>query len=265
MNYYWGMIVKIMNKKLIYEAGEFLKKAKYPIVLSGAGVSADSGIPTFRNSDSLSTKASYFGYYKNFINDPKLWWEDQLDTNKNEQRTKFRNSVEQAIPNPSHYAIAELELNNIIKHVITQNVDELHYRAGSKNVIEIHGSRYKCRCVECEKRFSRELMDISILPPICECGGIIKFDTVLFGEAIPRSVLKNCIDVVSKSDFILVVGTSSLVNPSANFPKYIKKNGGMIVEANINTTPISSIAKITLRGSTSNILPILSDYILKKN
>ena len=136
---------------------------------------------------------------------------------------------------------------------------------GSKNITEIHGSRYKCRCIKCEKRFNRNSVDTLILPPTCECGGIIKFDTVLFGEPIPQAVLNKCIEVVSMSDFILVVGTSNLVNPSAKFPRYIKKNGGIIVEVNTNSTPISVISDVILRGSTSDSLPKLLDNISKKN
>lgn len=169
------------------------------------------------------------------------------------------------MPNKAHIALAQLEERGFIKHIITQNVDELHSRAGSKNITEIHGSRYKCRCIKCEKRFNRNSVDTLILPPTCECGGIIKFDTVLFGEPIPQAVLNKCIEVVSKSDFILVVGTSNLVNPSAKFPRYIKKNGGIIVEVNTNSTPISVISDVILRGSTSDSLPKLLDNISKKN
>ncbi len=257
--------IKTFTEELINETAEYLIKANYPIVLSGAGISAESGIPTFRKNDSESTKASYFGNYKNFIEDPKSWWENQLDSSSNPKRTKFRESVEKALPNKAHIALAQLEERGYIKHIITQNVDELHSKAGSKNITEIHGSRYKCRCIKCEKRYYRNLVNTSILPPTCDCGGIIKFDTVLFGEPIPKSILTKCIEVVSKSDFILVVGTSTLVNPSAKFPRYIKKKGGIIVEVNTNSTPISVISDVILRGSTTDSLPELLDNISKRN
>ena len=101
---------------------------------------------------------------------------------------------------------------------------------------------------------------MKILPPICECGGIIKYDTVLFGEPIPKNILEDCVSIINKADLILVTGTSTLVNPSASFPVLIKKNGGIIIEANTMSTTISKIADIVLRGSTSETLPELSDF-----
>ena len=135
-----------MDKKDIEKAQNYLLKSSYPIVLSGAGISADSGIPTFRSDSKLNnnfTKPIYFGHYKYFMKNPKKWWEDQLDFISNPDRTKFRHAVENAKPNKGHYALAKLQKNNYVKNIITQNVDELHTRSGSKNVLEIHGSRYK--------------------------------------------------------------------------------------------------------------------------
>ena len=252
-----------MDKKDIEKAQNYLLKSSYPIVLSGAGISADSGIPTFRSDSKLNnnfTKPIYFGHYKYFMKNPKKWWKDQLDFSSNPGRTKFRHAVENAKPNKGHYALTKMQKNNYVKNIITQNVDELHTRSGSKNVLEIHGSRYKCRCIKCGLRFLRESISFKILPPICECGGIIKYDTVLFGEQIPKKILEDCVKIINKADLILVIGTSTLVNPAASFPVHIKKNGGIIIEANTMSTPISKIADIVLRGSTSETLPELSDF-----
>ena len=252
-----------MDKKYILEARNYLLKSSYPIVLSGAGISADSGIPTFRSDSKLNnnfTKPIYFGHYKYFMKNPKKWWKDQLDFSSNPGRTKFRHAVENAKPNKGHYALTKMQKNNYVKNIITQNVDELHTRSGSKNVLEIHGSRYKCRCIKCGLRFLRESISFKILPPICECGGIIKYDTVLFGEQIPKKILEDCVKIINKADLILVIGTSTLVNPAASFPVHIKKNGGIIIEANTMPTPISKIADVVLRGSTSETLPELSDF-----
>ena len=252
-----------MDKKYIVKAQNYLLKSSYPIVLSGAGISADSGIPTFRSESKLnnnSTKPVYFGHYKYFMKNPKKWWKDQLDFTSNPGRTKFRHAVENAKPNKGHYALTKMQKNNYVKNIITQNVDELHTRSGSKNVLEIHGSRYKCRCIKCGLRFSRELISLKILPPICECGGIIKYDTVLFGEPIPKKILEDCVKIINKADLILVTGTSTLVSPAASFPVHIKKNGGIIIEANTMPTIISKIADVVLRGSTSETLPELSDF-----
>ncbi len=252
-----------MDKKDIVKAQNYLLKSSYPIVLSGAGISADSGIPTFRSDSKLNnnfTKPIYFGHYKYFMKNPKKWWEDQLDFNSNQGRTKFRHAVENAKPNKGHYALTKMQKNNNVKNIITQNVDELHTRSGSKNVLEIHGSRYKCRCIKCGLRFPRESISFKILPPICECGGIIKYDTFLFGEPIQKKILEDCVKIINKADLILVTGTSTLVNPAASFPVHIKKNGGIIIEANTMPTPISKIADVVLRGSTSETLPALSDF-----
>ena len=137
-----------MNKKDMVKAQNYLLKSSYSIVLSGAGISADSGIPTFRSESNIknnSTKPVYFGHYKYFKKNPKKWWEDQLDFANNPERTKFRHAVENAKPNKGHDAVTKLQKNNIIKNIITQNVDELHTKSGSEDVLEIHGSRYKCR------------------------------------------------------------------------------------------------------------------------
>ena len=252
-----------MDKKDIVKAQNYLLKSSYPIVLSGAGISADSGIPTFRSDSKLNnnfTKPIYFGHYKYFMKNPKKWWKDQLDFSSNPGRTKFRHAVENAKPNKGHYALTKMQKNNYVKNIITQNVDELHTRSGSKNVLEIHGSRYKCRCIKCGLRFPRESISFKTLPPICECGGIIKYDTVLFGEPIPKNILEDCVKIINKADLILVTGTSTLVNPAASFPVHIKKNGGIIIEANTMPTPISKIADVVLRGSTSETLPELSDF-----
>tara|TARA_B100001179_G_scaffold118938_1_gene85070 strand:- start:43 stop:813 length:771 start_codon:yes stop_codon:yes gene_type:complete len=252
-----------MDKKDIVKAQNYLLKSSYPIVLSGAGISADSGIPTFRSDSKLNnnfTKPIYFGHYKYFMKNPKKWWKDQLDFSSNPGRTKFRHAVENAKPNKGHYALTKMQKNNYVKNIITQNVDELHTRSGSKNVLEIHGSRYKCRCIKCDLRFPRESISFKILPPICECGGIIKYDTVLFGEQIPKKILEDCVKIINKADLILVIGTSTLVNPAASFPLHIKKNGGIIIEANTMPTPISKIADVVLRGSTSETLPELSNF-----
>ena len=252
-----------MDKKDIVKAQNYLLKSSYPIVLSGAGISADSGIPTFRSDSKLNnnfTKPIYFGHYKYFMKNPKKWWKDQLDFSSNPGRTKFRYAVENAKPNKGHYALTKMQKNNYVKNIITQNVDELHTRSGSKKVLEIHGSRYKCRCIKCGLCFPRESISFKILPPICECGGIIKYDTVLFGEPIPKKILEDCVKIINKADLILVIGTSTLVNPAASFPVHIKKNGGIIIEANTMPTPISKIADVVLRGSTSATLPELSDF-----
>ena len=252
-----------MDKKDLVKAQNYLLKSSYSIILSGAGISADSGIPTFRSepkTNNNSSKPEYFGHYKYFINNPKKWWEDQLDFANNPERTKFRYAVENAKPNKGHYAVTKLQKNNYVKNIITQNVDELHTRSGSENVLEIHGSRYKCRCIKCGLQFPRESISLKILPPICKCGGIIKYDTVLFCETIPKNILKNCINIINKADLILVTGTSTLVNPAASFPLHIKKNGGIIIEANTMPTTITKIADVVLRGSTSETLPELSDF-----
>ena len=204
----------------IHRACDLIRTAGHIVALFGAGLSVESGVPPFRGPGDLWTRygePTSLGYQQ-FTRDPLGWWatrlaeEEQPGTSTYEMRTALDN----AGPNPGHFALAELERMGLLKHIITQNVDNLHRRAGSVNVAEIHGNRTKLRCIECMLRLPRDEFPVVELPPSCpECGGVMKMDTVMFGEPIPPDVLKVCFQQVDLSDCMLMVGTSGTVTPAA--------------------------------------------------
>lgn len=252
------------DRTSIDAAAEIISNSTYVVALVGAGLSAESGIPTFRGAGGLWTRIgepSWNGYQE-LLRDPVGWWKDQLDPESDPARTEFRAAIDAAEPNPGHLALVDLERMDILKKTITQNVDNLHARAGSTRLIEIHGNRTKVRCIACESRWLREEFDYEVLPPICpECTGLVKGDTVMFGEPIPHSVLTACFDATDKCDCMIVCGTSATVYPAAAFPKAVAERGGFVIEANPNPTPLSDIADVILQGPAGTVLPQLVDRL----
>jgi len=254
------------KRKSILAAAQIILKSNYTIALIGAGLSVGSGIPTFRGAGGLWTRLGEpsSNEYESFIKNPTAWWSQNLNSQIDPERTEFRNSIEKANPNSGHFALVELENMDILKHQITQNIDNLHYLAGSNKVIEIHGNRTKLRCTTCELRWDHKEFDkISplwqdTLPPKCQtCFSIVKPDTVMFGEPIPLSILNSCIHETNLADCILVIGTSATVYPAAGFPQEVLSSGGNIIEINPEETPLSELAAYSLKGPTNDSLPKL--------
>ena len=242
----------------VEEAAKLIAGSSYAVALVGAGLSVESGVPTFRGPGGLWTRIGQpsMNGYKQFLADPAAWWEHQIDRDADPARTEFRDAIDRARPNSGHYALAELEVAGLLKMTISQNVDDLHFKAGSSRVAEIHGNRTKLRCVQCESRWPRDEFEIDLYPPACpECGGLVKGDTVMFGEPIPPGVMEMCFTEVGRCDCMIVAGTSATVYPAAGFPIQVYDSGGTIIEANPNETPISDIADVVLRGPTGEALP----------
>ncbi|HWO93754.1 MAG TPA: Sir2 family NAD-dependent protein deacetylase, partial [Dehalococcoidia bacterium] len=185
----------------LVRAAGIIRRARYSIALVGAGMSRESGIPTFRGDDGLWTRygePDMMGYQR-FVEDPKGWWERRNAPDPRMQELAV--ALESARPNPGHYAMAEMERLGYLKHIITQNVDNLHHEAGSLSVTEIHGNRHKLRCLSCGQRFWLTEFTFTELPPRCpHCGGLIKSDTVMFGEPIPSDALQTCFAESEKAD-----------------------------------------------------------------
>ena len=199
--------------------------------------------------------------YRRFEEDPKRHWEETLSPVKD---SRFGDSIREAKPNAGHYALAELEAMSILRSLVTQNIDNLHIEAGSKNVLEIHGNRLKLRCVRCGERFLRKGFDLSTLPPRCpSCSGIVKEDVVMFGEPIPRDVLESCQTEAGRSDCMIVAGTSAIVYPAASLPIIIKERGGAIIEINPLESELSRISDVIIRAPSGEALPALVE-VLKK-
>jgi len=241
----------------IERAVHLILSAEYVTALTGAGVSVESGIRPFRGPGGLWTERgepSMDGYTR-FRADPKTYWENRMRPSK---RRRSGISYTNAEPNPGHYALAELEEMGILRTLITQNIDDLHLASGSRNVLEIHGNARKLRCVECNARFPREGFDFSELPPRCPvCGGVVKGDTVMFGEPIPSDVLTRCIEESKRSDCMLIVGTSAIVHPAASLPLMVKRGGGVLIEVNPYRTELSYLCDICIRAPSGEALPEL--------
>ena len=243
---------------IIQQAAETIANSKYVTALTGAGISVESGIPPFRGPGGLWTK---YGEpdnrgYQRFLEDPKGWWEARL---RGDNVRPESGSFDTAAPNPGHYALVDLESIGVLKYIITQNVDSLHSVAGSMNVAEIHGNRYKLRCIECCARFPRGSLSLDDLPPRCpECGGIVKTDGVGFGEPIPRDVIDVCYREATRTDCMLILGTSGVVYPAAQLPIIAKQSGAIIIEVNPYDTELTPLCSLALRGQTGELLPMLS-------
>ncbi len=254
-----------MENDNIERAGRLILASKYVVGLTGAGVSVESGIRPFRGPGGLWTEYGEppMDGYQRFLVDPKADWERL--TKREGYAKELYETLSQAKPNPAHCALAELEELRILRYLITQNVDNLHRAAGSKNIAEIHGNFSKLRCIQCNIRYETEEVSLETLPPHCsQCGGIIKGDTVMFGEPIPTDVLRICQEETGKCDCMLLVGTSAFVHPAAGFPWQVKGKGGVLIEVDLYETELTPFCNISLRGKAGEVLPQLVDCIKVK-
>ena len=245
-------------------AAELVAGAGHVVALVGAGLSVESGVPTFRGPDGLWARLGQPSTqsYQMFLEDPAGWWRQYLDPDADPARTEFRLAIERAEPNAGHVALADLERMGILKRTITQNVDNLHQRAGSTLLSEIHGNRTKMRCIECESRWPLAGARVDGYPPACpECRGLVKSDTVMFGEPIPRGVLEEALRETDECDRMMLVGTSASVYPAARLPERVLARGGLLIEANPGETPLSSRCDVVLRGPTGETLPALVERV----
>jgi NAD-dependent deacetylase len=247
----------------IREAAHLIVDSEYVTAITGAGVSVESGIRPFRGPGGLWTEHGEppMDGYRRFEENPKRYWEEMLSPAR---RNRFGDSFKEAKPNAGHYALAELEELGVLKSLVTQNIDNLHIEAGSRKVLEIHGNRLKLRCVRCGERFPREGFDLSTLPPHCPaCGGVVKDDVVMFGEPIPRDILDACQAEASRSDCMIVAGTSAIVYPAASLPLIVKKRGGVIIEVNPLESELSKISDVVVRSPSGEALPTLVEALKK--
>jgi len=226
--------------------------AHFLTVLTGAGVSAESGIPTFRGPGGLwrTFRAEDLATPEAFLRNAKLVWE-WYDWR--------RGLIAKAEPNPGHRAIAAWERILPGFTLITQNVDGLHDRAGSRNVLKVHGDIWEMRCFECGVRKVDLRAPLPVLPPKCaRCGGLMRPGVVWFGESLSEDVWMRAEQAARASDIFLVAGTSAQVYPAAGLVSLAKHAGAVIVEVNLEESGVSSIADAVLRGPAGEILPQLA-------
>ena len=246
----------------VARATDALLRARYVIALTGAGLSVESGIPPFRGPGGLWTKHGEppMNGYERFLADPRRAWEDRL--NPRGPMRELWAALDAARPNPGHVALADLEALGVLRALITQNVDDLHAQAGSKRLLEIHGNATLVRCIACVVRFPQREVPTDVLPPRCpRCGGLLKSDTVSFGEPIPPDVLLRCHDEAERADCVIVAGTSASVYPAAQFPITVRERGGTLIEVNPHASEITPLCEIQLRSESGVALPRLIERV----
>ncbi|MGB6944971.1 MAG: NAD-dependent deacylase [Bryobacteraceae bacterium] len=229
---------------------EWLRDASSIAVLTGAGVSAESGVPTFRGNNGLwrQHRAEDLATPSAFARDPKLVWE-WYDWR--------RSLIAQAEPNAGHYALASAETRARKFTLITQNVDGLHELAGSRNVLRLHGSIWMLRCVECRREREDRRVPLPEIPPHCECGGMLRPGVVWFGEALPSKIWQDAESAARQADLFLLIGTSAVVYPAAGLASIAKSSGARVVEINIAETGLSDGIDEFLQGPSGELLPQL--------
>ena len=224
-------------------------------VLSGAGISAESGVPTFRDVETgLWAKVDPYEISSSdgWRRHPEKVWAWYL----------WRHYMMKGVaPNTGHRAVAAWE-DYAEVHVVTQNVDDLHERAGSTNVYHLHGSLFEFHCDRCGSDYQGPLPAMpapveTVEPPTCRCGGLIRPNVVWFGEALPDDAWERSVAAVSAADLAVVVGTSAIVYPAAGLPELAVANGIPVIEVNPEPTPLSSVATVSLRESAATALPTL--------
>ena len=227
------------------------------VVLTGAGISAESGVPTFRGKGGLWKKfrPEELATFDAFMANPVLVWEWY------EYRRKI---IREISPNPGHLALVEFQRFFEDFALITQNVDGLHQRVGSVDVIELHGNIARNKCINCEAKYEilEDLKDE--IPPLCPCGGKIRPDVVWFGETLPEEALRRASALSSKCDLFFSIGTSAVVHPAASLPLLAKRNGAYLVEINVERTEISFISDEILLGKAGEVLPQLVELLETK-
>jgi len=255
-------IIKLIEKKKIQNAAELLLNSKEAIALTGAGISTESGIPDFRSEGGIwkKYKPEIYGNIEAFLKNPAKFWE---------MAQKIAPNLFKAKPNPGHYALAELEKMDLIKAVITQNIDELHQKAGSVIVYEVHGSINRFTCLGCRASYTKEQVFRKLKKekkngPSCEyCAAPLKPSVVLFGEGLPRFEKYQSQTLAKKADVMLIAGSSLSVAPICDLPLYTLREKGDLIIVNDEPTDLDEKATVVIRHKTGTILPLIVEEIKK--
>jgi NAD-dependent deacetylase len=236
----------------------WVREARSAVALTGAGISVDSGIPDFRSAGGLWEQFDPMEYatIQAFARAPEKVWTMVREMNA---------VIRAARPNEGHLALARLESAGKLAAIVTQNIDNLHQDAGSREVIEFHGNGRRLICLECGRRISAADAPRDQDPPRCTCARrpVLKPDVVFFGEMIPPEAVARANRAVMRCDLLLVVGTSGLVSPASEIPGIARRSGARIAEINLEPTPLTgTVAHESLRGSASVLLPRIADLAL---
>ncbi len=238
-----------MDAEAIKKAAGFLKESRYTTAFTGAGISVESGIPPFRGPEGLWSRYDPvtldIGHFKRH---PEKSWAVIKEI--------FYDFFGKAKPNAAHYALARLEEKGWLKNIITQNIDNLHQAAGSRQVIEFHGTSHSLVCLQCGKQFGIHEIDMEKIPVTCDaCGGLVKPDFIFFGEGIPPVAYQKSLEAARQADVFLVIGTTGEIVPASQIPFIAKENGARIIE--INTQPshyTHTVTDVFLQGKATEAM-----------
>ncbi|ACL02801.1 SIR2 family NAD-dependent protein deacylase [Desulfatibacillum aliphaticivorans] len=236
-------------KELIKRAAEDIKNARLVVALTGAGVSVESGIPPFRGKGGLWEKFDpmEIAHIDSFLANPERVWRILV--------AEMKGVIDKAQPNNLHKGLARLEETGNLAAIITQNVDGLHQAAGSKDVIEFHGTFAEQRCMDCEAKIPTSEVSLEVIPPRCSCGGMLRPDCVFFGEMIPSEALWRSKELAEQCDVMMVVGTSAIVEPAASMARIAKLGGATVIEMNMERTMLTGrVADYSLFGGAGKLM-----------
>jgi NAD-dependent deacetylase len=229
----------------IASAASLIRGSAYLTAFTGAGISVESGVPPFRGEGGLwssyDPRLLEIGFFKS---DPEASWKCI--------REIFYRNFAGAVPNTAHLFLADLERRGVLKFLVTQNIDDLHYQAGSRNVAEFHGNSRLLACLKCGARSEARSVSLETLPPRCPCGGIYKPDFVFFGEGIPPAAYEAAVAAARKTDVMLVIGSTGEVFPAAEIPGIAKRSGAAIIEINPEPSGFTfSVTDVFIRGKAA--------------
>jgi NAD-dependent deacetylase len=237
-----------MNDDLLHSTVEIMKRAKKVVAFTGAGISVESGIPDFRGPSGLWEKFDPMEYatIEAFHSNPKKVWG---------MLKEMAIILDRSRPNPAHRALAHLEEMGRLSSIITQNIDYLHQEAGSKRVIEFHGTSKNLVCILCGHIYDRRQVKLEALPPRCACSGVLKPNFIFFGEPIPWGAQLEAKEEAGSCEVMLVIGTSAVVSPACDLPVMAKRRGAIIIEINLEETQLTHyISNWILKGSASEVM-----------
>ena len=255
-------VINLLEKKNIQKAASLLFNSKEAIALTGAGISTESGIPDFRGEEGIWKKypIETFGTLESLLKNPGKFWE---------MAKKIAPNLFKAKPNLGHYALAELEDLDILKAVITQNIDELHQQAGSVIVYEVHGSINRFSCLGCRASYNKEqiyrkLKKEKKTGPSCDfCASPLKPSVVLFGEGLPRFEMYQSQALAQKADIMLIAGSSLSVAPVCDLPLYTLREKGKLIIVNDEPTDLDEKAEVVIHHKIGRVLPLIVEEIKK--
>ncbi len=238
------------NQFTILDVRDRIQEARSVTVLTGAGISADSGVPTFRGPEGLwkNFRPEELASPDAFARDPKLVWE-WYNWRRELLATKQ--------PNPAHDALVQLEKQIPNFRIITQNVDGLHASAGTQRLTEIHGNIWKVRCTQCHNITSNQEVPLPFPPTCTVCDGLLRPHIVWFGESLAPEDLEQSYAALQGCEVLLIIGTSGVVYPAASFAPVAKDHGAFVVELNLETTSNSSVVDVSFQGRAKELVPLL--------